>query len=189
MLLPLYRVRSSQISKDLDTIFLGAYRFSPHNLPKVLTTARRHRYSHETTMPTVHSSKHRPTKSLDRPKSLNFEMSRMFSKGYEGIDTPALPADAHTLSQEPTAMTPGGGNHKKKWTGVLKDFPYATSVMSMGGKSTKSTPTTTPTMDRDEWIDERTASAAEREKKRKRRKKAEVFVCYPFFSISAGRFC
>lgn len=69
-------------------------------------------------------------------------------------------------------MTPGGGQHRYKWTEVLKDLPAPWTPRAHSRAPTPSTPGTEGTED-ESWDEKE--EMRKREKRRKR-KKAEIYV-------------
>lgn len=122
------------------------------------------RYSLESNLPTKKSN----MKTLSRPKSMHFEPSQASSPA-SSPSTPLIEG------------VPGSNLQKRaKWTGVLKDLPYASSVLNLATRSGRSTPGTTmstPTTEGgDEWLDEKQTEHERRRKERRKRKKAEIYI-------------
>ncbi|KAL1741632.1 hypothetical protein HDZ31DRAFT_45008 [Schizophyllum fasciatum] len=121
------------------------------------------RYSLESNLPTKKSTRE---KTLSRPKSMHFE-----------------PSQASSPASSPGTPHSETGSHLQKrtrWSGVIKDLPYASSVLNLATRSGRSTPATamsTPTTEGgEEWLDEKQTEHERRRKERRKRKKAEIYI-------------
>lgn len=130
-----------------------------------------------------------PLEHLSRPQSETltspsfFDQATMLSPSISR-DTQATisvpPTSSSFHSKQPSAASSSttlAPSYRSKWNGVIKDLPTPSfKGFPTGGRSGRSTPGTTPSHERGEWLSsEEKDRLAEKERKRKR-KKAEVFV-------------
>ncbi len=122
------------------------------------------------------SIKH-PSPSLERPKSTHFDRSDMPTLPITpSTDTLATLIDTraqhihHEPSPSSSSVTP---THKSKWSGVLKDFPYAASVISLGRQTpSHTTPINTPSVEGEDPF----SYDLKKDRERRKRRKAEIFI-------------
>ncbi|KAK7053318.1 pheromone-regulated protein prm10 [Paramarasmius palmivorus] len=167
------------------------------------------RYSYEDSKKDVRApvADHNPSKSLDSGMPTRRRPASMMNLGMDIAEEPSSPtSDTHLVQTPVSAYIPppppiaregtfdstasgSFAGKRPKWTAVLKDLPYANSVLSLpstpgGWKSGRSTPTPTPTPgsegEKGEWIGDAWLAEKERKererKERKRRKKAEIYI-------------
>ncbi|KAF8226480.1 DUF1212-domain-containing protein [Tricholoma matsutake] len=94
-------------------------------------------------------------------------------------DTTSLPGTSVNSPSSPSSPILEPVSHKTKWTHVLKDLPYAGSVLSVGGRSGVGTPglTPSPTLEGEDPFEMKKYREDDKKKEKKRkRKKAEVFI-------------
>ncbi|KIY69038.1 DUF1212-domain-containing protein [Cylindrobasidium torrendii FP15055 ss-10] len=132
------------------------------------------RYSLEAKLPTI---KNPSPPVQERPKSVILD-GREFEPPTRPLASSRSTETLSTLvgSQEKQALgSSAKPSHKKKWSGVLGDFPYASSVLSLGRMTPTRSPLNTPSAENDDpFSHHRPADAKERE--RKKRKKAEIYI-------------
>ncbi|KAL1674247.1 hypothetical protein EV122DRAFT_221048 [Schizophyllum commune] len=123
------------------------------------------RYSLESNLPTKKTTT--KEKTLSRPKSMHFEPSQASSPASTSPGTPYSESGSHLQK-------------RTRWSGVIKDLPYASSVLNLATRSGRSTPATamsTPTTEGgEEWLDEKQTEHERRRKERRKRKKAEIYI-------------
>ncbi|KAF8231502.1 DUF1212-domain-containing protein [Tricholoma matsutake] len=94
-------------------------------------------------------------------------------------DTTSLPGTSVNSPSSPSSPILEPVTHKTKWTHVLKDLPYAGSVLSLGGRSGVNTPglTPPPTLEGEDPFEMKKYREDDTKKgKKRKRKKAEVFI-------------
>ncbi|KAF9034672.1 DUF1212-domain-containing protein [Hymenopellis radicata] len=130
------------------------------------------RYSLESKMPSIKL----PSPSLERPKSTHFDKNDMPSLPITpSTDTLATLIDTRgqRIQHEPSPSTfSATSTHKSRWSGVLKDFPYAASVISLGRQTPSHTAPNTPSVEgEDPFIHD-----LKKDRERRKRRKAEIFI-------------
>jgi hypothetical protein len=96
-----------------------------------------------------------------------------------GSETISLAGTSTNSPSSPSSPILQPVSHKSKWASVLKDLPYAGSVLSLGGRSGVSTPgpTPSPTLEGEDFFQPKKHREDDsRKEKKRKRKKAEVFV-------------